>query len=433
VRAQLGASTVTSRTPPRSCFVHVTLPGQTAPVTAARFELTTTRQGEPLGRLVYGKSYLARPDAVPLEPLELPLLERTFETLQLNGVFGALRDASPDSWGRRVIERHAGKPALTELDYLLHSPDDRAGALCFGLGATPPPPLRKYNQTLELEHLQGLADAVLSQESGASPGAALAEELLLVGTSMGGARPKTVVEDDEGLWLAKFNRPDDRWNSARVEHAMLVLAAECGLHAAASRVVTVAGRDVLLVKRFDRERTPAGYLRGRMVSALTLLRTDEAPTSRGRWSYLDFVEALRRASATASRDAQELFRRACFNALISNTDDHPRNHALVAMDREWGLSPAYDLTPTPHVSLERRDLAMGVGDAGRWANAQNLLSQAPRFLLGPEQAVATLNELEAQVRESWYRVARRVGVTERDCATISGAFCYPGFRLPWGQ
>lgn len=421
---------MTSKTGASSCFVYITLPGQIEPVTAARFELTTTRQGEPLGRLVYGKSYLARPDAVPLEPLDLPLMERTFETTRLNGLFGAVRDASPDFWGRRVIERHAGKPMLSELDYLLHSPDDRAGALAFGLGTSPPPPLRKYNQTLDLEHLQSLADAILSDASDDDSAAAQVEELLLVGTSMGGARPKTVVEDDEGLWLAKFNCADDKWNSARVEHAMLVLAAECGVRAAASRIVTVAGRDVLLVRRFDRQKTETGYLRARMVSALTLLGADETPSSRGRWSYLELVEALRRASATAQRDAHELFRRACFNALISNTDDHPRNHALVAMDRDWGLSPAYDLTPTPHVSVERRDLAMAVGDAGRWANAGNLVSQAPRFLLTSEEARAIIDEVEARVRGNWYAVARRVGVTERDCATISGAFCYPGFRLP---
>jgi serine/threonine-protein kinase HipA len=420
---------MSSKPSPSSCFVYVTLPGQTEPVTAARFELSTSRQGEPLGRLVYGKSYLARPDAVPLEPLELPLLEQTFETTQLRGVFGALRDASPDFWGRRVIERHAGKPMLTELDYLLLSPDDRAGALAFGLSATPPPPLRKFNQTLELEHLQSLADTVLTERSEEGPGAEQVEELLLVGTSMGGARPKTVVEDDEGLWLAKFNRPDDKWNVARVEHAMLELAAECGVRAAVSRLVTVAGRDVLLVKRFDRQKASAGYLRARMVSALTLLRADELPNARGRWSYLELVEALRRASATAEKDAHELFRRACFNSLTSNTDDHPRNHALVAMGRAWGLSPAYDLTPTPHVSLERRDLAMELGSAGRWANAQNLVSEAPRFLLTTEQAEAIVSDVEARVRDGWYRTARRVGVTERDCEAISGAFCYPGFRM----
>ena len=423
---------MTSKTTTSSCFVYITLPGQTEPVTAARFELTQSRQGEALGRLVYGKSYLARPEALSLEPLELPLVEQTFETTQLNGVFGALRDASPDYWGRRVIERHAGKPALSELDYLLHSPDDRAGALSFGLAALPPPPLRKFNQTLELQRLQVLADAVLSADAGADASAVQVEELLLVGTSMGGARPKTVVEDEEGLWLAKFNRPDDKWNCARVEHAMLLLAAECGMRVAISRVVPVAGRDVLLVKRFDRQKTEAGYFRARMVSALTLLHADEMPNSRGRWSYLELVEALRRASATAQSDSEELFRRACFNALISNTDDHPRNHAVVAMDRKWGLSPAYDLTPTPLVSLERRDLAMVVGDAGRWANAQNLLSQASRFLLTPEQAVVIVNELEAKVRDGWYRIARRVGVTDRDCETISGAFCYPGVRQSLG-
>ena len=250
---------------------------------------------------------------------------------------------------------------------------------------------------------------------------------------MGGARPKTVVEDEQGLWLAKFNRPDDRWNSARVEHAMLVLASECGVHTPVSRLVSVAGRDVLLVKRFDREKTSAGYLRARMVSALTLLGADEAPSSRGRWSYLDFAEALRRASATPQRDAHQLFRRACFNALISNGDDHPRNHALIAFGREWSLSPAYDLTPTPQVSLDRRDLAMVVGNAGRWANAQNLLSQAPRFLLGTDEATAIVDEIEARVRDGWYAVARRVGVTERDCNSIAGAFAYAGFRLPMAE
>ncbi len=227
---------MTSKPSPSSCFVYVTPPGQTEPVTAARFELTTSRQGEPLGRLVYGKSYLARPDAVPLEPLELPLLEQTFETTQLRGVFGALRDASPDFWGRRVIERHAGKPMLTELDSLLLSPDDRAGALAFGLSATPPPPLRKFNQTLELEHLQSLADTVLAERSEEGPGAEPVEELLLV-------------------------------------------------------------------------------------------------------------------------------------------------------------------------------------------------SQAPSFLLTTEQAEAIVSDVEARVRDGWYRTARRVGVTERDCEAISGAFCYPGFRI----
>src|SRR5262249_42197055 len=143
-----------SRHQPSECFVYITLPDAIAPVTAARFELTTTRGGAPLGRLVYGKSYLARLDALPFDPVELALGPRVYETAAMKGVFGALRDASPDYWGRRVIERHAGKAHLSELDYLLESPDDRAGALGFGLGQQPPAPRRQFNKTLNLARLQ---------------------------------------------------------------------------------------------------------------------------------------------------------------------------------------------------------------------------------------------------------------------------------------
>jgi serine/threonine-protein kinase HipA len=132
---------------PAECFVYITLPGATEAVAAARFELTTDRTDAPLGRLAYGRSYLERKDAVPFDPSELKLASRVYETTAMKGVFGALRDASPDYWGRRVIERHAGKAVLSELDYLLNSPDDRAGALGFGLGPTPPAPKRKFNQT----------------------------------------------------------------------------------------------------------------------------------------------------------------------------------------------------------------------------------------------------------------------------------------------
>jgi serine/threonine-protein kinase HipA len=414
----------------RECFVHVVLPGETAFVPAARFQLTVDRMGSAVGRLVYGRSYLAHRSAVPIDPVELPLAAGTFETRGLDGLFGALRDAGPDHWGRRVIERHSDRRPLDPLDYLLLAPDDRAGALGFGLNAEPPPPRRLFNRTLELEHLQRLANAFVAEEQlPDEPVVGQVEELLLIGTAMGGARPKVVVEDEDALWIAKFNRPDDAWNAARVEHAMLLLARECGLHAATSRVVSVAGRDVLLVKRFDREHTPTGYRRARMLSALTLLRAGDTHLDRGRWSYVLLAEALRRVVARAAQDAPELFRRMVFNALISNTDDHPRNHAVIAMDADWALSPAYDLTPATPVSLERRDLAMDCGDDGRRAQAANLLSQSARFLLTGEQARATVDEMEQRVRSSWYEVARRAGVSERDCARIAPAFAYPGFGL----
>jgi serine/threonine-protein kinase HipA len=416
-----------SRTSNTECFVYITLPGETSAVTAGRVVLTADRRGTPLGRFVYGQSYLKRADAVDIDPVELKLGRGTFETGNLKGVFGALRDAGPDFWGRRLIERHVGGQ-LGELDYLLHSPDDRAGALGFGLGATPPAPLRKFNKTLALAKLQALADAVAKQEE--LPDGATEDQvkdLMLLGTSMGGARPKAVVEDADGLWLAKFGRPDDRWNNARVEHAMLVLARHCGITAAESRVVTVGMIDMLLVKRFDREKAPGGYRRARMVSGLTLLRAEDTHQSRDKWSYVALAEELRRVSSTPKKDAVELFRRMCFNALITNTDDHPRNHAMIAWGRDWKLSPAYDLTPMNLVSLERRDLAMTCGDAGRYANADNLKSQCARFLLDPEEGERIVKEMADRIAASWYEIARSEGVSDADCETIKGAFVYPGF------
>jgi serine/threonine-protein kinase HipA len=421
---------VTSRGGVQQCFVYITLPGETEFVTAGKFQHTIDRHGDPLGRFVYGKSYLARDNAVPIDPIGLKLGPDTYETRLLKGVFGALRDASPDYWGRRIIEKHAGVPQLREIDYMLQSPDDRAGALGFGLSREPPAPKREFNQTLDLARLQAIADAVIADEDlPEGPEAEQVNDVMLVGTSMGGARPKAVVEDKDALWIAKFNRPDDRFNYARVEHAMLRLAAECGLDVAASKVATAGDRDVLLVRRFDRNKTEASYRRARMLSALTLLRSEDTHQDREKWSYVLLAEELRRISSQPKTDAPELFRRMVFNALISNTDDHPRNHAVIAMNESWHLSPAYDLTPMLQISKERRDLALDCGDYGRYANADNLLSQSARFLLNNKEASAIIDAMEKIVVERWYDVARRESVSEKDCERIAGAMAYEGFRL----
>ena len=416
-----------------ACYVYIVLPGETEFVTAGKLVLSTDRHGAPTGRFVYGRRYLARANAVPIDPLELKLRTGAFETQRLKGVFGALRDAGPDYWGRRLIEQRAGPAPLGELDYLLQSPDDRAGALGFGLTPNPPPPRQRFNRGVNLERLQAVADAIIADEDlPEEPATEQAQALLFAGTSMGGARPKAVIEDEEGLWLAKFNRADDRWNHARVERAMLLLARECGVQTAESRLERIGDRDVLLVKRFDREKLDGGYRRARMLSALTLLRADDIHRDRDKWSYVLLVEELRRISSQAKDDAAELFRRMSFNALISNTDDHPRNHAVIAPNIDWRLSPAYDLTPSMPISIERRDLALVRGDLGRYAHAENLLSQHARFLLDRAEAGSIIDKIEHTVRNRWHDIARAVGVSEQDCERISSAFAYPGFRLASG-
>jgi serine/threonine-protein kinase HipA len=412
------------------CFVYIVLPGETDFVTAGRFRVDTDRHGIATGRFVYGKSYLARKNAVPIDPIELKLAPTTYETRLRKGIFGALRDASPDYWGRRVIEKHAGKAQLGEVDYLLYSPDDRAGALGFGLGPEPPAPRRQFNRTIDLQKLQDFADRIVADEDlPQDADAQQAQELLLEGTSMGGARPKAVVEDDGAFWIAKFNRPDDKWNHARVERSMLELARACGIHTAETRVATIGDRDALLVKRFDRGNAEKGYRRARMLSALTLLRAEDTHTDRSKWSYVLLAEELRRISDKPKDDALELFRRMCCNALISNSDDHPRNHAVIAMENNWRLSPAYDLIPAPQISIERRDLALSCGDMGRYSHADNLRSQSARFLVGADEAKAIIDRMEQTVKDRWYEIARREGVSHRDCETIRGAFAYEGFRL----
>ncbi len=348
----------------------------------------------------------------------------------MGGFFGALRDAMPDYWGRCVIERNAGKAVLDDFDYLMNSPDDRAGALGFGLNVEPPAPRRKFNRTLDLERLQGMAEAIINDDADKIKDhhdAKQIQELLLDGTSMGGARPKAVVEDSGSLWIAKFSNPRDKWNQPRVEHAFLELAKTCGLNVADSKTTSVAGQDVLLVRRFDRDNTDNGYRRHRMVSALTLFKSEESPAAKTGWSYLLLADEIRRGSASPEADLRELYGRMCFNAVVSNLDDHPRNHAILAKDNGWRLSPAYDLTPTPTIALDDRHLAMTCGTFGRSAKKVNLLTGCERFLFSKEEAEIIIDNIVETVKNQWDSSLRRAGVSEKDCAAISSAFIYDGF------
>ncbi len=412
----------------RGCYVYIVPPGATEFVAAGRFQVAQTPEGRPVGTFFYGRRYLERRDAVALDPVELRLRRGPYETARMEGFFGAIRDAMPDFWGRRVIERATARSRLEEFDYLMAGPDDRAGALGFGLNVQPPAPQRRFNRTLDLEFVQAAADAILREDPGLEGSAAeQVERILLAGTSMGGARPKAVVEHGKSLWIAKFGRPDDRWNHPRVEYGLLKLAETCGLSVADSDITSVGGRDVLLVRRFDRDRLEESYRRHRMVSALTLLQSEDDAASRSNWSYLLLADEIRRVSAQPEADLRELFARMCFNAAVSNTDDHPRNHAIIAKDRGWRLSPAFDLTPMPMIAKERRDLAMVCGGAGRYANRGNLLSRHGRFLLSAEDAAAIIDRIAQIVRDRWRPTLRRAGVSRTDCESVAAAFLYEGF------
>lgn len=408
-------------------YVYLQLPGSLETVTAGFFE-QQERAGVALGVFVYSPAYLERSDAVPLDAFELPLREGRFETVKLSGIFGSLRDASPDAWGRRIIERYLNRTDLSEVEYLLHSPEDRVGALSFGRGKSPPPSAARFNKVLELAKLLEFAKAVERDDKVELP--SQVKDLIQPGTSLGGARPKNVVETDDGLWIAKFPAREDRWNNARVEASMLALARECRIRACDFRVVSVVEDDVLLVRRFDRAKIEGGYLRHRFVSGLTVLDAGETIGDRSRWSYLLLADELRRRSQRSAEDLRELFARMTFNALISNTDDHPRNHGLIAPGRDFELAPAYDLTPNPLTSVERRDLAIIVGRYNRYANRENLLSDCARFRLSHEEANALIDRMKETVQRRWRPVMRAQGVIEKDCEQLARSFTYEGFEFP---
>ena len=407
----------------RAIYVHIQLPGTLDTVPAARLRVEKLDDGTRVGYFRYGDRYLERVNRVEFDPFRLPLSRQTFTFTKLNGIPGVLRDAGPDYWGRLVIERLLGKSPndLDDIDYLLHGPTDGAGNLSFGLEVEPRLAARPHNRTQQLAELIAAADAV--QDGRPVPPEIL--ERLEPGTSMGGARPKASVEHEHALWLAKFAERRDRMNVQRIEHATLELARRAGLDTSSARLERVGEDDVLMVKRFDREWNGAGYLRHGLVSGLTVLDADEGHVDRGRWSYLLLADELRRWSARPQRDLRELFRRMVFNACVSNTDDHPRNHALVRQADGWRLAPAYDLVPQAAVAQERRDLALAVGEHGRTASLYNILSACGRFGLSVEEARAEFNGVAAAVR-AWPEVFRELGVVERDSEVIAPAFLYTG-------
>ena len=402
----------------REAYIYIQLPGALETVPAALLRVQTLSDGTQIGRFRYGDRYLQRREAVSLDPFHLPLAKQVFEFTQLKGIPGAVRDAGPDAWGRRVIEHKLERSAadLQEIDYLLHGPQDGAGYLSFGLKAEPPAPKRHYNRTHQLAELIAATQAI---EEGRQVAAHLLEQLD-PGTSMGGARPKATIEDAQSLWLAKFPSRDDRFNLQQVEFATLDLARRCGLNVTQARLQTVGDSAVLMLQRFDRDHTGKGYLRFGLVSGLTVLDCGDSHLDRERWSYPLLADNLRRWSDKPEADCAELFRRMVFNAAVTNNDDHPRNHALLRRQKGWRLSPAYDLVPAPVVSLERRDLALSVGSYGRTASIYNLLSQAGRFGLSAQAAHAEIDRIVEVIR-SWRDSFFACGVSAKDIGYIASA------------
>jgi serine/threonine-protein kinase HipA len=341
-------------------------------------------------------------------------------------LFGAIADSAPDRWGRTLIARSErlrarkrGKTPrhLNDLDYVLAVSDlTRHGALRFALAEggdfAAPPDDAEVPPLLALPHLMAAAQGFLDNPD--------SEEdlniLLAPGSSLGGARPKASVIDDDGrLSMAKFPKNDDAYSVSAWEHLALELARAAGISAAESRLLSIDARDVILLPRFDRE----GTRRIPFLSAMSAMdAVDQEPRS-----YLEIAEALRRFGASTRSDLRELWRRIVFNVLISNTDDHLRNHGLLyAGSGGWRLSPAYDLNPIP-ANIKPRFLstAIGVDPEDTTASLELAFAVAEYFDMEEDEARVIAHEV-GEVTRDWADRAHAVGIKRSEIDIMTSAF-----------
>lgn len=381
------------------------------------------RKGRESASFEYDEEWLRHKERFALEPV-LRLVQAPFHTAPDQTMFGAFDDTAPDRWGRVLMrrsqrqsakERNEQPRSLNELDYILGVNDEaRQGALRFSeseksLFLTPPtetstPPL------VELPRLVQATERFIEDNE-------TAEDLRLLlapGSSLGGARPKASVRDqDGGLSIAKFPRKDDEANVVAWEAVTLSLAQKAGIRVPSWRLETIADKPVLIIKRFDR--TPEG--RVPFLSAMSMIGARDNQQR----SYIELAYALAQNGASPSEDMEELWRRIVFSILVSNTDDHMRNHGFVhERYKGWRLSPAYDVNPTP-IDLKTRVLSTAIDFDDGTASLDLALSVIDEFRLTSKRAKEVIREV-GQITAQWREEARKHGLPTKELDRMSSAF-----------
>ena len=381
------------------------------------------RKGRESASFEYDRTWLDHPSRFSLDPA-LQVGPGPFHTPAGRPLFGAIGDSAPDRWGRTLMRRAERRRAesqketlrpLSEIDFLLMVDDEaRQGALRFAerdggpyLASHSP---AKIPPLVELPRLLAAAGHVLSDADTDED----LRLLLVPGSSLGGARPKASVRDRGGhLAIAKFPRAGDEVNTVLWEALALTLAAKSGIPVPAWRLVTAARKPILLLQRFDR----AGEIRLPYISAMSMLEAAENETH----SYLEFVDALRRHGAAPERDIPGLWRRVVFNILVSNTDDHLRNHGfLYEGPAGWRLAPAFDLNPVP-VDIKPRILTTAIDADDTTASLDLALSVASYFGLEMSEARRAAAQVGKAVT-SWSRRAAALGLKRAEIDRMASAF-----------
>lgn len=405
--------------------VHIDLSGRTRLVGHAR---SNKVRGNETVIFEYAPEWLADADRFSIEPA-LILTRGGFAPPSGQAIFGSIGDSAPDTWGRRLMQRAERRQAeregravrtLFESDYLLGVADEtRLGALRFRrVGeATFLAPIRSGVPALiELGRLLQVTERILRDEE-------TDDDLQLIfapGSSLGGARPKASVIDQHGhLSIAKFPKETDEYSMETWEEIALRLAERAGIVTPHHELIQIAGKAVLLSRRFDRN----GSIRIPFLSAMAM--TGSRDGERG--SYPELVDALARHGARAKADAHALYRRVAFNVLISNVDDHLRNHGFLWLGSAgWSLSPAYDLNPVP-TDLKERVLTTNIDLDEGTCSLDLLESAAEYFGLALAPARAIIKEV-ATVTATWREIAREVGARAAEINRMSSAFEHDDLR-----
>lgn len=393
----------------KEAFVWMWLPEETQPVVAGRL----APDGDNL-IFNYGKSYLERvKDAVPLYEPELPLRSGALPLLDGLSMPGCIRDSAPDAWGRRVIiNRRLGYKGdnidtaqLDELTYLLESGSDRIGALDFQLSPTEYVPRSAKNVTME-----ELVESAERVEKGI-PLTPELDQALFHGSSIGGARPKAMIEEDGTKYIAKFSASNDIYSVVKAEYIAMRLAKLAGLDVAPVKLTKAANKEVLLVERFDRVATEEGWARKSIVSALTLFSLDDLMARYA--SYETLAEIIRHRFTKPKETLRELFSRLTFNVLCGNTDDHARNHAAFWNGHTLALTPAYDICPQGRTGNEASQ-AMLIAGNNKMSQLATCLQTAHNFLLSQEEARAIFEHQIQIIKANFDAVCAEAELSEID-------------------
>ena len=403
---------MTSNQKNNEAFVWIWLPGETQPIVAGKLEADNG-----IIQFNYGKSYLERvhdkAPAIPIYEPELPLKPGVLPLFSGLEMPGCIRDAAPDAWGRRVIinkrlglkGKDTDTSELDELTYLLESGSDRIGALDFQRSPTEYVPRSANNATLE--ELLESADRV-------DKGVPLTIELdnaLFHGSSIGGARPKALIEDEGIKYIAKFSSTTDLYSVVKAEYIAMKLAALAGLDVAPVKLVKAAEKNVLLIERFDQVSVSKGWTRKCMVSALTMFGLNDMTARYA--SYEDLSEIIRRRFTAPKNTLKELYSRLIFNILCGNTDDHARNHAAFWDGKELTLTPAYDICPQGRTGNEASQ-AMKISGNNNLSQLKVCLEAAHHFLLSKEDALSISEHIERVIRKYWNTVCEEARLSEID-------------------